>query len=175
MATQSRGLFGAHEEQSPGLKREEVASFRGHCLDLDISRHLEATATLYITLQHTATHCNTWQHCLDLDISRHLEATATLYITLQHTATHCNTWQHNPEASSEPTLYITPQHLDILRPPQHSTPHCNTLQHTATHCNTIQRPLLSQHSTSHRNTSTSSHCNTSTPYITPQHLYVYVK
>jgi len=143
MATQSRGLFGAHEEQSPGLKREEVASFRGHCLDLDISRHLEATATLYITLQHTATHCNTWQH--------------------------------NPEASSEPTLYITPQHLDILRPPQHSTPHCNTLQHTATHCNTIQRPLLSQHSTSHRNTSTSSHRNTSTPYITPQHLYVYVK
>jgi len=31
----------------------------------------------------------------------------------------------------------------ILRPPQHSTSHCNTLQHTATHGHTIQRLLRS--------------------------------
>jgi len=34
-----------------------------------------------VTLQHTATHCNTLQH------------TATHCNTLQHTATHCNTLQ----------------------------------------------------------------------------------
>jgi len=55
-----------------------------------------------ITLQHTATHCNTLQH------------TTTHCNTLQHTATHCNTLQH------------TATHCNTL---QHTATHCNTLQH----------------------------------------------
>jgi len=58
-------------------------------------------ATLYNTLQHTATHCNTLkeianQHstmdCLELPLSKH---SATHCNKLQHTATHCNTLQRS--------------------------------------------------------------------------------
>ena len=64
-----------------------------------------------ITLQHTATHCNTLQHtathCCSLRQERKvwiitLQHTATHCNTLQHTATHCNTLlQSTPGAKSE--------------------------------------------------------------------------
>ena len=67
-----------------------------------------------LTLQRTATHCNTLQHI------------ATHCNTLQRTATHCNTLQR------------TATHRNAL---QHTATYCNTLQHTATHCNTLQHTL----------------------------------
>jgi len=66
----------------------------------------------FVSLHHTATHCNTLQN------------TATHCNTLQHTATHCNTQWHG--VSHEPHTL------------QHTATHCNTLQRTATHCNTLQ-------------------------------------
>jgi len=61
-----------------------------------------------LTLQHTATHCDTLQtHC------NTLQQTATHCKTLQNTATHCNALQH-------------------------TATHCYTLQHTALHCNTLR-------------------------------------
>jgi len=75
--------------------------------------------TLHLTLQHTATPCNTLQH------------TVTHCNTLQHTATHCNTLQHT--AAHCNLLQCTTMHCNTL---QHTATHCNTLQHTATHCNT---------------------------------------
>jgi len=65
-----------------------------------------------VSLQHTATHCN----------------------TLQHTAIHCNTLQHTA------TQYRTDGCWCSTRPVQlqHTATHCNTLQHTATHCYALQ-------------------------------------
>jgi len=83
--------------------------------------------THYISVQHTAAHCNTLQHCntpivCDVvcaqatDLRKHafdetVVCTHILYYcnTLRHTATHCNTLQH-------------------------TAIHCNSLQHTATYC-----------------------------------------
>jgi len=55
----------------------------------------------FLSLQHTATHCN----------------------TLQHTATHCNTLEHT---KTEQGLHLSLQH----NTQQHAATHCNTLQHT---------------------------------------------
>jgi len=82
---------------------------------------LQHTATHCNTLQHTATHCNTLQHPAAL--CNTLQHSATLCNTLQHPATLCNTLQHS--ATPYNTL-------------QHTATHCNTLQHSATHCNTLQ-------------------------------------
>ena len=95
-----------------------------------------------ITLQHTATHCNTLQHA------------ATHCDTLRHTATHCNTLQHTatPQArgqfdSSGVRQRNTPQHAATrCNTLQHAATRCNTLQHVATHCNTLQ------HAATHCNT-----------------------
>ena len=76
-----------------------------------------------MTLQHTASHCN----------------------TLQHTATHCNTAARLDV--KQPSMHIlVPNSMLTL---QHTTTHCNTLQrtatryntrqHAATHCNTAAR------------------------------------
>jgi len=67
-----------------------------------------------LTLQHTATNCN----------------------TMQHTATHCNilnTLQH----------IVTPgvpgkAPFGLPHTAAHCKTHCNTLQHTATHCNPMR-------------------------------------
>jgi len=68
-----------------------------------------------VSLQHTATHCNTLQHtatyCNSLPLSTVAKAPknwGAIKDTLQHTATHCNT-------------------------PQHTATLCNTLQHAVTH------------------------------------------
>jgi len=82
---------------------------------------------LIVTLQHTATHCNTLLavivlRCDRLDILTHcntLQHTATH--SCSHTATHCNTLRHTATHSCN-ALMLT---------------HCNTLQHTAT--NSLQR------------------------------------
>jgi len=89
-----------------------------------------------ITLQHTATHCNTLQH------------TATHYNTLQHTVTvtvtHCNTHcnKFNPCRTARNDLRI------------HTVSHCNTLhrQHSATHYNTLHCNLVCRYNTLHFNT-----------------------
>ena len=49
---------------------------------------------LSLSLQHTATHCNTLQHQCIMDCRSHCN-------TLQHTATHCNTLQHTAVCCSE--------------------------------------------------------------------------
>jgi len=72
----------------------------------------------HISLQHTATHCNTLQHT-----ATHCNA-QSYHISLQHTATHCTALQHTATHSL-------------------NTYHCNTLQHTATHCNILQRTVIS--------------------------------
>ena len=68
-----------------------------------------------LTLQHTATHCNTLQH------------TATHSNTLQHTATHCNTLQR------------AVRYFEYYR--SHSIRlQCNSaLQRVATCCSVLQR------------------------------------
>jgi len=95
---------------------------------------LQHTATHCNTLQHTATHCNTLAtHCNKLHLvceqrsnKRHFPPTSAQQ---QHTATHCNTL----------------------------ATHCNTLQHT---CNTLQHTATNlQHTATHCN-ELATHCNT---------------
>ena len=63
------------------------------CWCLNTTLHIYRYSVLiYVTLQHTATHCNTLRH------------TATHCNTLQHTATHCNSLQHT--ATHCNTLFI---------------------------------------------------------------------
>jgi len=74
-----------------------------------------------MTLQYTATHCNTLQHI------------ATHCNTRQNAAAHCNTLQH--------THQQTECHLQNLVAPQRSKKLANkhiTLHHAATRCNTLQ-------------------------------------
>jgi len=82
----------------------------------------------HVSLQHTATHCNTLQHtathCNICFIPQH---TATYCNVLQSSAKHCNTHRRSE--------------LELLQV-------CNTLQHTATHCNALQRNAL-QHTATH--------------------------
>ena len=93
---------------------------------------LQPTATHCNTLQHTATHCNTLQH------------TATHCNTLQHTATHCNTLQHT--ATRDVSLSDT--RLQSNTAVSLRLPHCYSLQHTATrtaiHCNACNRESKSE-------------------------------
>jgi len=122
-----------------------------------------------MSLQHTATHCNTVQHG------------ATRRHTLQHSATHNKLFFHascscDITATHRNTLQHTAIHCNIL---QHTAPHCTTLHHTATHCSTLQHTATScsrfnfQHPSSltpppipvkvcHCNTlqHTATHCNT---------------
>jgi len=71
-----------------------------------------------MTLQHTATHCNTLQH------------TATHCNTLQHTATHCDT--QGCECCQKCKSIIMSMTM------QHTATYCNTLQHAATHYRILQ-------------------------------------
>jgi len=75
-----------------------------------------------MTLQHTATHCNTRNGPSTLCNTR-CSPVIWHCNTLQRTSTHCNTLQH------------TATHCNTL---QRTATHCNTLQRTATHCNTLQ-------------------------------------
>ena len=77
-----------------------------------------------MTLQHTATHCNT------------LQLTATHCNSLQHTATHCNTLQHI--ATHCNTLQPTAIRCNSC---QVAAAYCNTLRLTATHCNTVSKQV----------------------------------
>ena len=100
----------------------------------------------HLSLQHTATHCNTLQHTVThRNILQH---SATHYNTFQHTATHCNTLQHT--ATHRKILYHIPPHSTALNRP---APHCNVteevatreqllLQHTATYSATIADEIL---------------------------------
>jgi len=137
-----------------------------------------------VSLQHTATHCNTLQH------------TATHCNTLQHTATHCNTLQHSA------TLYNTLQHSanwysvcgvrhswnlwhdSHYNTLQHTATHCDTLQHTATNCNTRQHTATPCNTLQHTATylyvsqdSLGSLCVCAYTYITLSwyiHIYIYI-
>ena len=57
----------------------------------------------HITLQHTATHCNTLQHtathCSALQHTASMSHSTSHCNTLQHTATHCNALQHTASMS----------------------------------------------------------------------------
>ena len=81
-----------------------------------LDSHLAGAFTLWHTVTHFNTHCNTLQN------------TATHCNTLQHTAIRCNTLQH------------TATHCNTL---QHTATHCSTLQHTTTHS---QLATLCRHS-----------------------------
>jgi len=126
---------------------------------------LQHTATLFNTLQHSATHCSKnlatssstrtplsnsasmlRDPLLVLCTTSTLRRTATHCNALRHTATHYISLQHTAARpltlcwfSSEPALCGTLQrsvtHCNTL---QHTATHCSTLQHTATHCNTLQ-------------------------------------
>jgi len=65
-----------------------------------------------ISLQHTATHCNTLQW-------------------LEHTTTHCNTLQHTATNKSE-----------LLQSSHPTATRCNMVQHGATHYSTLQHTCL---------------------------------
>ena len=55
---------------------------------------LQHTATHCNTLQHTATHCNTLQLTVASIAYQTTSRSHRYNVTLQHTATHCNTLQH---------------------------------------------------------------------------------
>jgi len=125
-----------------------------------------------MTLQHTATHCNTLQHAL--------QHTATHCSTLPHTATHCNTLQHT--ATHCNTTLDRQDHTQVQRDVTHScvtwliymwhdsfrfdvpqlhvwhdiATHCNTLQFSATRCNTLQETATHCNTLQH----TATYCNT---------------
>ena len=85
---------------------------------------LSSVIALVISLQHTATHCN----------------------TLQHTATHCNTLQHTAihifKSIDYPTSLPLQIHCNTLL--QRTATHYNTMQHTAwSHVNRTKGSLES--------------------------------
>jgi len=91
-----------------------------------------------VTMQHTATHCNTLQHTathftphpFGFGGAQQDEAScnATKFNILQHTATNCN------------TICITLQRtLPIVE--ELSEKKQVAMQHSSTHCNTLQRNL----------------------------------
>ena len=139
-----------------------------------------------ITMQHTATHCNTllstsdtWRGYASEKRIMSVRSTKTAKIiqrmlhhcvavvigTLQHTATRCNTALYcstlSPRRSS--STFYTATHCNTL---QHTATHCNTLQYTATHCSKPQNTATPcntlQHPATHCNTPqhTATHCNT---------------
>jgi len=97
----------------------------------------QLTASHGITLQDTATRCNSLQlaatHCNILQLTATLQQTATHCITLQHVATYCNTLQQVERSQA----LQCEEHM-LIGDITHTDTHCNTLQHTATHCNTLQ-------------------------------------
>jgi len=126
---------------------------------------LKAIPRTFISLQHTATHCNTPQ--LTATHRNSPQLTVTHRNSPPRTATHCKT--HRPSASQDPALSFkwierfkaTPRTLkhsvpeirakcamrfadmteSLTEDEVHTwgfTTHCNTLQHTATRCNTLQ-------------------------------------
>jgi len=98
-----------------------------------------------MSLQHTATHCNTLQHtatpgprlvfnCGRQDTLQHLlQHTATHCNTLQHTATHCNT-QADFETLSH---LIHESFLDLVRT-SGAAVYCSALQRVAACCSVLQ-------------------------------------
>ena len=64
----------------------------------------------HVSLQHTATHCN----------------------TLQHTATHCNTLQRTARKRTLPNVLHSATHCNTCNALQRTAMHCSTLQHTHT-------------------------------------------
>ena len=104
-------------------------------------------ATQCLTLQHTATHCNTlkmpWVE-LKVDV-----LTATQCNALQHTATHCNTLQHtlrmlraDLEVKIFTAIYYNTFQCNntAIEPCNATIQHCNTIpQHNTVlqHCNTL--------------------------------------
>jgi len=113
--------------------------FLMHCINIpQMPNQLESCPP--ISLQHTATRCNTLQviasHCNSLQL------TATHCNSLQLTATHCNTLQHICNALQQPTTDAKSAGKlssdDFVK-------HCNTLQHTATHCNILQHAATTYH------------------------------
>jgi len=145
------------------------------CWCICIPTHCNHTRSHWITLQHTATHCNIpWVHRLTLLVSWCI-CILTRCNTLQHIAT----WTHYISLHISATFHVctcrgcssanryvhhhTATHCNTL---QHIATHCNTLQHIATHCNTLQHIATQcntlQHNATHCNTMQhiATHCNT---------------
>jgi len=106
-----------------------------------------------VTLQLTATHCNSLQltatHCSALQLTAtHCSALQFCFFPRSHTATHCN------------SLQLTAAHCNSLRfcsflPRSYTVTHCNSLQRTATHCNALQRTATHCYALPR----TATHCN----------------
>jgi len=124
-------------------------------------KKLHAYHYLCITLQRTATHCNTQRVCIYEGtpcISLPLQHITKYYTTLHSTVTLCNTMQNISSLQHAATNYKTPQHTTqhtathcayiyinrlhaqyyLCTTLQQTTKHCNTLQHTAIYCITLQ-------------------------------------
>jgi len=83
-----------------------------------------------ITLQHTATHCNTLQ--------RTTKHTATHWNTLPHTGTH--TYMNGSYGKKESTtnaVHVSHDNTTL----QHTATHSNTQQHAAPHCKTLHHTV----------------------------------
>jgi len=81
-------------------------------------------ASLFSSLQHAATRCNTLQHA------------ATRCNTLQHTAKHYFL-SHLLAPGNPFCVHLYQRHSRCCNTLQHTTTYCNTLRHTATHCNSL--------------------------------------
>jgi len=138
-------------QETATQERSNEPTPHNNATDYDTLRHTArhktgVTNPHRITIQYTATHCDTLQ-----DTRPHVHAegastaivqqTATNYnrlYELQQTATDCNRLQQtathlNFEGASH---YHCATDCNRL---QQTATHCNTLQQTATHCNTLQQ------------------------------------
>jgi len=95
-----------------------------HCIPRVQQQPLQHSRIHGITLQYTATHCNTLHTFLELN-GTHTAIVAHCNTLQQHTATRCNILQHTAIHYTN-----TPQHTAS------TATHYSTQQHTATHRNT---------------------------------------
>ena len=99
-----------------------------HCVCMVVScgAWLPTHTANTLSLQHTATHCNTLHH------------TAPHCNILQHTATYAHTQVLKSAIANGHTPTHTYCQYLLTTTYCNTLQHCNTLQRTATHCNNLQ-------------------------------------
>jgi len=104
-------------------------------------RDWQASAKVHrITLQHTATFCNTLQH---ITLAEHFPPSLGGALTAaRHHCKHAACSQHCKHVLTRfPSGYFSTMKRTAVHcnTPQRNAMHCNALQRTATHCNAPQR------------------------------------
>jgi len=124
----SENLFSFFSCQYPHVHQAD----RGSCVTVaSIAYQTTSRSHRYnVSLQHTATHCNTLQLTVASIAYQTTSRSHRYNVSLQHTATHCNTLQLTVASIAYQTT-------------SRSHRYNVSLQHTATHCNTLQLTVAS--------------------------------